>query len=99
MKLIELTQKEFAMVSQWGIGKKGKGLQFYEALKDAVLSKNVKLDIVHPAKYKKSSGHSPQDLVQASPKNVRARQPNISGKTSPPWKYGIIHSKILISDQ
>ena len=65
----------------------------------AVLEKNLNLDIVHTYKYKKYSGHSPKDLVNEAPDEIRTKQPNISGKTSPPWNYGIIHSKIFVADR
>lgn len=98
LKLVELATKDFAMVSQWGIGKKGRGLDFYNHLKEAVLQKKIKVDVVHTYKFKKSSGHSPVDFQQVDPDRIRTRQPSIMGKTSPPWKYGIIHSKILVAD-
>ncbi len=94
-----MANKDFALVSQWGIGKKGRGLDFYNHLKDAVLTRNVELKIVHTYKYKKSSGHTPQDLLKLAPDKVKAREPDIRGKTSPPWNYGIIHSKILVADR
>ena len=64
-----------------------------------MVNKSVELNIVHTYKYKKSSHHSPYDLVNVSPDKVQARQPDITGKTSPPWRYGIIHSKILVADR
>ena len=59
----------------------------------------MNLDIIHTNKYKRHSGHAPQDLVKEAPKRTRIRQPNISGLTSPPWKYGIIHSKLFVADR
>ena len=38
--------------------------------------------------------------MKTSPKSkVEVRAPDVNGKTCPPWKYGIIHSKFMVVDQ
>ena len=43
--------------------------------------------------------HQPIDLKNLAKNRVEIRAPDVSGKTCPPWKYGIIHSKLIVSDQ
>ena len=39
----------------------------------AVVNKSIEVDIVHTYKYKKSSHHSPYDLVNIAPSKVEVR--------------------------
>ena len=41
----------------------------------AVVNKSIEVNIVHTYKYKKSSHHSPYDLVNIAPSKVEVRGP------------------------
>ena len=57
------------------------------------------MKVIHTDKVKPSRDHKPRDLKHAAKDRVEIRVPDVVGKTSPPWKYGIIHSKLMISDE
>ena len=38
-------------------------------------------------------------MKTSSKSKVEVRAPDVNGKTCPPWKYGIIHSKFMVVDQ
>jgi hypothetical protein len=58
------------------------------------------MNIIHTDKLKiHSQGHDPRSLKEAAPNNVFIHVSDVSGKTNPPWNYGMIHSKMLISDK
>ena len=62
--------------------------------------KKLKVDIIHTAKIKRHlHGFGPKDLATSSKDKLEIHVPDVTGKTSPPWNYGIIHSKLLISDK
>ena len=65
-----------------------------------MLKKKLKVDIIHTKKIKRRlHGHGPKDLKEISKDKVEIHVPDVTGKTSPPWNYGIIHSKLMISDR
>ena len=66
----------------------------------AVSNTNISLNIMHTPKMKRRNHHhGPRDLRNVARNRVEIRAPDVSGKTSPPWNYGIIHSKLIISDR
>ena len=63
-----------------------------------LIEKKLKIDIVTTLKMKKTQ-YRPKYLSKSSKDRVEVHVPDIIGKTSPPWKYGIIHSKLIVSDR
>lgn len=69
-------------------------------MKSDVLKKKLNVEIVTTKKMKRHShGHGTKDLRDIAEGHVQVKIPDITGKTSPPWKYGIIHSKLMIADK
>ena len=48
MELIDLSKESFTFVSQWGIGKSGRGVEFFEHLKHS--KQTIFILVRHPAK-------------------------------------------------
>ena len=63
-----------------------------------MVDKKLRIDIVHTLKVTSKSYH-PKYLAKSSRDKVQTYVPDITGKTSPPWNYGIIHSKLMVSDR
>ena len=63
-----------------------------------MVDKKLKIDIVHTLKVT-SKSYNPKYLAKSSRDKVQTYVPDIAGKTSPPWNYGIIHSKLMVSDR
>ena len=120
---MDLARRDFALVSQWGIGKSGSGVKLFDHLQKSkasyyslkrlwmlflpplnwipvidMVDKKLKIDIVHTLKVT-SKSYNPKYLAKSSRDKVQTYVPDITGKTSPPWNYGIIHSKLMVSDR
>ena len=96
---MEAAKDEFIMVSQWAIGENERAIKLFETLKNAVKKKDLKVKVIHNDKITQLHHRGPQNLKTSPKSKVEVRAPDVNGKTCPPWKYGILHSKFMVVDQ